>query len=91
MNKNNYYDKISQIYDQTRWLTESIADEVADFILDLVVATPKTSFLEPGVGTGLNVIPLVNTFARFMSDNVASRLLEVSFFRISETGFINSR
>jgi ubiquinone/menaquinone biosynthesis C-methylase UbiE len=59
MNKSNYYDKISQVYDQTRWLTESIAEEVADFILDLVVATPKTSFLEPGVGTGLNVIPLV--------------------------------
>ncbi|BAZ40491.1 type 11 methyltransferase [Calothrix sp. NIES-4101] len=59
MNKNNYYDKISQIYDQTRWLTESVAAEVADFMIKLVSATPKTSFLEPGVGTGLNVIPLV--------------------------------
>jgi ubiquinone/menaquinone biosynthesis C-methylase UbiE len=59
MNKSNYYDKISQVYDKTRWLTESVAEEVADFILDLVAATPKTSFLEPGVGKGLNVIPLV--------------------------------
>ncbi|BBD63862.1 type 11 methyltransferase [Nostoc commune NIES-4072] len=59
MKKSNYYDYIAQIYDQTRWLTESIAEEVADFILKLTCATPKTSFLEPGVGTGLNVIPLV--------------------------------
>ncbi len=59
MNKSNYYDNIAQIYDQTRWLTESVAEEVADFILELTCATPETLFLEPGVGTGLNVLPLV--------------------------------
>lgn len=59
MKKSNYYDYIAQIYDQTRWLTESVAEEVADFILKLTCVTPETSFLEPGVGTGLNVIPLV--------------------------------
>ncbi|ODG99665.1 methyltransferase [Nostoc sp. KVJ20] len=59
MKKSNYYDYIAQIYDQTRWLTESVAEEVADFILKRTCATPETSFLEPGVGTGLNVIPLV--------------------------------
>lgn len=57
--QSNYYDNIAKIYDQTRWLTESIAEEVADFILALVKATPETTFLEPGVGTGLNVLPLV--------------------------------
>ncbi len=55
----NYYDRIAPFYDQTRWMTESIAEDVADVILDFVQATPKTSFLEPGVGTGLNVLPLV--------------------------------
>lgn len=59
MGKPNYYDNIAHLYDQTRWLTESVAEEVADFILELVDATPETSFLEPGVGTGLNVLPLV--------------------------------
>ncbi|MEA5593140.1 class I SAM-dependent methyltransferase [Rivularia sp. UHCC 0363] len=59
MGKPNYYDNIADVYDQTRWLTESIAEEVADFIVELVRATPETSFLEPGVGTGLNVFPLV--------------------------------
>ncbi|QUS60317.1 class I SAM-dependent methyltransferase [Synechocystis sp. PCC 7338] len=59
MKKKVYYSKIADIYDQTRWLTEPIAEEVADFILALVKATSKTTFLEPGVGTGLNVFPLV--------------------------------
>lgn len=61
MGKSNlmYYNKIAHVYDQTRWLTESVAEEVADFILKLVGATSETYFLEPGVGTGLNVLPLV--------------------------------
>ena len=59
MGKTNYYDSIASIYDQTRWMTASIADDVTDFILRLVNAKPNTSFLEPGVGTGLNVLPLV--------------------------------
>jgi ubiquinone/menaquinone biosynthesis C-methylase UbiE len=59
MGKFIYYDHIAEIYDQTRWFTESIAEDVADFILALVQATPETAFLEPGVGTGLNVLPLV--------------------------------
>ncbi|MBE9189599.1 class I SAM-dependent methyltransferase [Gloeocapsopsis crepidinum LEGE 06123] len=57
--KRTYYDNIAQIYDQTRWLTPSVAEEVVDFIINLTGATFETSFLEPGVGTGLNVLPLV--------------------------------
>lgn len=57
--KRTYYDNIAQIYDQTRWLTPSVAEEVADFMINLTGATSETSFLEPGVGTGLNVLPLV--------------------------------
>lgn len=59
MGKFNYYDNIAPIYDQTRWMTESVAEAVTDSILALVDATPETSFLEPGVGTGLNILPLV--------------------------------
>ncbi|WP_036482791.1 class I SAM-dependent methyltransferase [Myxosarcina sp. GI1] len=59
MSQFNYYDNIAHLYDRTRWMTESVAEEIAEFILELVKATPTTSFLEPGVGTGLNVLPLV--------------------------------
>ncbi len=59
MGKSTYYDNIAHLYDQTRWLTQSVAEEVADFILELIDATPETSFLEPGIGTGLNVLPFI--------------------------------
>lgn len=42
MKKNVYYSKIADIYDQTRWMTEPIAEEVADFILALVKADRKS-------------------------------------------------
>jgi hypothetical protein len=55
MKPSNYYNEIADFYDRTRWLTEPVAEEVADFILVLVDATPDTAFLEPGAGTGLLV------------------------------------
>ena len=76
MGKPNYYDNIAEIYDQTRWLTESVASEVADFILELVDATPETSFLEPGVGTGLNVLPLVRRGYSVTGIDVSQEMLD---------------
>ena len=73
---NNYYDKIAHIYEQTRWLTESVAEEVADFILELVNATPETSFLEPGVGTGVNVCPFVKRGYSVTGIDVSPEMLE---------------
>ncbi|QFS50023.1 class I SAM-dependent methyltransferase [Nostoc sphaeroides] len=76
MKKSNYYDYIAQIYDQTRWLRKSVAEEVADFILELTCATPETSFLEPGVGTGLNVIPLVKRGYPVTGIDVSQEMLD---------------
>lgn len=75
MGKPNYYDNIAHLYDQTRWLTESVAEKVADFILELVDATPETSFLEPGVGTGLNVLPLVKRGYSVIGMDVSQEML----------------
>jgi ubiquinone/menaquinone biosynthesis C-methylase UbiE len=76
MDKSNYYDNIARIYDQTRWMTESVAEEVADSILELVDATPETSFLEPGVGTGLNVLPLVKRGYSVTGIDVSEEMLD---------------
>lgn len=46
-------------HDQTRWRAKAVAEGVADFMLVLVGANPETSFLEPSVGTRLNVLPLM--------------------------------
>src|SRR5262245_61676132 len=76
MSKFNYYDRIAPIYDQTRWITESVAEEVADYILELVNATSETSFLEPGVGTGLNVLPLVKRGYSVTGIDVSQEMLD---------------
>lgn len=76
MRKPNYYDNIASLYDRTRWLTESIAEEVADFILELVDATSETTFLEPGVGTGLNVLPLVRRGYSVTGIDVSQEMLD---------------
>lgn len=76
MGKCNYYDIIADIYDRTRWLTESVAEEVADFIVELVNASPETSFLEPGVGTGLNVLPLLRRGYAVTGIDVSQEMLD---------------
>ncbi|GAP99993.1 class I SAM-dependent methyltransferase [Leptolyngbya sp. NIES-2104] len=76
MAKRNYYDMIADIYDQTRWLTESVAEEVADFIIELVSASPETSFLETGVGTGLNVLPFVRRGYSVTGIDVSQEMLD---------------
>lgn len=84
MGKNVYYSKIADIYDQTRWLTEPIAEEVADFILTLIKATPETTFLEPGVGTGLNILPLVRRGYSVTGIDVSQEMLNQFRQKLSE-------
>lgn len=84
MGKANYYDNIAHLYDQTRWLTESVAEEVADFMLELVDATPETSFLEPGVGTGLNVLPLVRRGYCVTGIDVSQEMLDQFSHKLHE-------
>lgn len=76
MSQFNYYDNIASIYDQTRWMSESVAEEVADYILELVNAKPDTSFLEPGVGTGLNVLPLVKRGYSVTGIDISQEMLD---------------
>lgn len=76
MSQGNYYDNIASIYDQTRWMSESVAEEVADFIVELINAKPDTSFLEPGVGTGLNVLPLVKRGYSVTGIDISQEMLD---------------
>jgi len=71
----NYYENIAQIYDKTRWMSEAVAEKVADVILEVVSANPDTSFFEPGVGTGLNVFPLVKRGYSVTAIDVSKNML----------------
>ncbi len=72
----NYYNAIASVYDQARWMTEPIAEDVADVIAALVGATPNTAFLEPGVGTGLNVLPLVKRGYAVTGIDISQEMLD---------------
>lgn len=85
MKKFNYYNNIAQIYDQTRWLTDSVAEEVADFVLEVTCATAETSFLEPGVGTGLNVLPLVKRGYCVTGIDISEEMLNQFRQKLDET------
>ncbi|MEM9543484.1 MAG: class I SAM-dependent methyltransferase [Cyanobacteria bacterium P01_E01_bin.42] len=53
------YDRIAHIYDRTRPLPPEISEQIGDRILELVGATPETTFLEPGIGTGRTALPII--------------------------------
>lgn len=76
MKRFNYYDHVAEIYDQTRWFDDVLATEIADFLLTLVQATPTTTFLEPGVGTGLNVLPLVKQGYAVTGMDISAEMLQ---------------
>ena len=76
MAKANYYNAIAPIYDQTRWMTDAVAEDIADVILRQIDAHPKTTFLEPGVGTGLNVLPLVKRGYHVTGIDISQEMLD---------------
>ena len=55
----NYYGKIAHLYDETRPLPPEVSEKICARILELVKATPKTKFLEPGIGTGRIFFPII--------------------------------
>lgn len=54
-----YYDHIAGFYDDARYLIDVAARAAADVICDIAGLSPKSRFLEVGVGTASNVIPFV--------------------------------
>jgi len=72
----NYYNLIAQIYDATRALPPLISEQVTDYILRIVNATPETKFLEPGIGTGLNAIPIVKKGYSYTGVDISKEMME---------------
>ncbi|MDB9529327.1 class I SAM-dependent methyltransferase [Oscillatoria sp. CS-180] len=83
--KTNYYNSIATIYDQTRWMSESVAEDIADAILTLVDANPNTSFLEPGVGTGLNILPFVKRGYSVTGIDISQAMLDQFRRKVQQT------
>lgn len=72
----NYYDWIADIYDNTRALPPKISEQVTEYILRLVEATPKTKFLEPGIGTGLVALPIIQKGYSYTGVDVSKEMMD---------------
>lgn len=71
-----YYDRIASIYDATRAMPPAVDKQVTEFILRLVDATPETKFLEPGIGTGLNAVPIIQRGYSYTGIDISKKMLD---------------
>lgn len=69
------FDRVSGLYDATRGLPPEVSDQVTNFILDLVSATPETTFLEPGIGTGRIALPIVERGYHYTGVDISENML----------------
>ena len=53
------FDRAADFYDNTRTLAPEVSERLTGEILRLAQATPDTTFLEPGIGTGRVALPLI--------------------------------
>ncbi len=72
----NYYDWIARIYDATRPLPQVVSEQVTDCILHTVAATPKTTFLEPGIGTGRTSLPIIQRGYSYTGIDISKEMMD---------------
>lgn len=71
-----YYDQIANIYDATRAMPPEVDEQVTGYILNLVSATPETKFLEPGIGTGLNALPIIQRGYSYTGVDISKNMMD---------------
>src|SRR5689334_18684595 len=62
------FDRAVDYYDETRGFPPGVAERIRDAILSLTHATPNTTFIEPGIGTGRVALPFIE--AGYVYDGV---------------------
>ncbi|HEY9763083.1 MAG TPA: class I SAM-dependent methyltransferase [Trichocoleus sp.] len=70
------FDRVADIYDNTRALPPEIAHEVTDCLLRLSRATPETAFFEPGIGTGRIALPLVEQGYAYTGVDISDAMMD---------------
>jgi ubiquinone/menaquinone biosynthesis C-methylase UbiE len=73
---NNSFDRVASIYDASRGLPEFVSEQVTEYILRLVSATPNTTFLEPGVGTGRIALPIVQRGYSYTGIDISEKMMD---------------
>ena len=69
------FDRVSNIYDATRGFPPGVSEQIADYILDLVSATPDTQFFEAGIGTGRIALPILQRGYAYTGVDVSEKMM----------------
>jgi len=70
------FDRVSDIYDATRGLPPDVSEQVTNSILNLVSATPDTTFFESGIGTGRIALPIVHRGYSYTGVDISEKMLD---------------
>jgi ubiquinone/menaquinone biosynthesis C-methylase UbiE len=71
-----YYNQIANIYDATRTMPPEVDEQVTQCLLRLVSATPETKFLEPGIGTGLISLPIIQRGYSYTGVDISKEMMD---------------
>ena len=69
------FDRVADIYDETRGLPDAVVRGVADRIIAATGATAETRFLELGVGTGRIALPLIERGYEYTGVDISDKML----------------
>lgn len=71
------FDRAASYYDATRGYTAGSAERIRDAIIAATAATPATTFLEIGVGTGRIALPFLAAGHRYVGVDLSRPMLQV--------------
>jgi ubiquinone/menaquinone biosynthesis C-methylase UbiE len=69
------FDRVAGVYDATRGFPPEVGESIADAIVEATGATPDTSFLEPGIGTGRVALPLVRRGYPYTGVDISEQMM----------------
>lgn len=70
------FDRVADIYDNTRSLPPEIGTALITCILRLGRVTPETVFFEPGIGTGRIALPLVEQGYAYVGVDISEQMMD---------------
>ncbi len=70
------FDRIADLYDNTRTLAPEVSERLTAEILRLGRVTPDTTFFEPGIGTGRVALPLVERGYAYTGVDISEAMMD---------------
>ena len=81
------FDPVAHIYDATRGYPFEVAQRIAQAIETTTSATPATTFLEVGIGTGRIAFPLASLGHTYSGVDISGKMVEQLETKLAEDGW----